>query len=196
MVVRSSLQVGLVIAALFLTSACTDDASDNGPIEYAAPPAPEPTDRGEPSDLEIEVVEYEAFAPRPGEPGTFDFIVKVVNGGEQSYSWPDPCPSYTWGWSESATNFGNGSQHLNCSRAPDLAPGESVDFQMEIPGAAEEGALRWSWELTVDAPCKGWGSTFNGGVAVINGEITSPHYTYDCPYSWDDTSPMRIPKRG
>ena len=74
------------------------------------------------SDLEIEIVEYEAFAPKPGEPGTFDFVVKVVNGG-------------------------------------DTLQGVGIDNQRRSRRTQRKDS--------------------------------APHYTYDCPYSWDSTSPTR-----
>jgi hypothetical protein len=150
---------------LLLVSACT------GPIDYKPLDAPEPSTMDTRSNLEIELVELESNVPAVGSDDTLDFVVRIINSGNKTFVWPDPCPVYYWGWGTTVNgDSGDGYRYLNCAGAPDLGPMGSADFAMEIP-AAESYAEGFGWDLTGFSRC----DTFAFGFAYV--EILGPKYS-------------------
>ena len=142
---------------LLLVSACT------GPIDYKPLDAPEPSNMNTRSDLEIELVDIESDAPAAGSDDTLDFVVRIINSGNKTFIWPDPCPVYYWGWGTTVSgDSGSGYRYLNCTDAPSLDPKESVDFAMEIP-AAESYAEGFTWDLTGKSECDTFAFSLNYG---------------------------------
>ena len=160
-----------VVVVVLLTSACSDV------VVYEDVPAPSPSADAPRSHLEVRWGDYESKVPEPGSQDTFDFVVEVANVGGQAFEWPDPCPTYHWSWSESATDYGIGYGYLNCSDVPTLQPGELQEFLIEAPAAESTGATTFGWELVDPRSCNFMTASFGGA-----GEFSEVYdtQTLDC----------------
>ena len=158
-----------VVLAVFLISAC------DGVVDFKSAPAPSPPGDDAPaSNLELRWVEWDKAWPDPRSQETFDFVVEVANRGEESFEWPDPCPTYSWAWGESATEYGAGFGYLNCDGVGTLQPGDVQQFQMEVPAADSTSATTLGWRLVDPRSCNFMTASFGEEGEVFETQAGTP----------------------
>lgn len=97
------------------------------------------------------------------------YVVELRNEGKAAVSL-DPCPAYYQAWGESGTGVSRTS-YLSCDGAPgEIAPGESMKFEMELPiaeaGAGDGFAGRIIWYL-------GHPGSADRGEMLVSGEVVT-----------------------
>lgn len=129
---RRLVRVLLATVVLFPVTACTETPDV---VPYEALELPEDASDEEQSVTREQLNLVPDFLELPDEVAlgdTLRYVVELENTSDQVVSL-DPCPVYYQAWGESSVSVSRMS-YLNCEDAPgDVAPGESVKFEMQLP---------------------------------------------------------------